>query len=266
MAHFPRPVVQTIAKDEPDVPPDPDADAEDEPEENSVLKKHNFPTLNDVEENKLDIATIIVSISQYNKTVLGSQLAQLTKKGLKDSPLYQSIQDEIQVLKNYKNNLLGRFDNQKVLIEKTGAGLLKIGRYYANKEDIKRGMLKIRKKNKAKVRGIDDVTELSEGLKHLLLKRYDPKLNYSNHDYTQYKKICDLTGLKPKKYSKVWDKIYVTTVVDAQKRLVNAIGEMRAGNNNPEIKNEVVTLSDFLLKNHKIDREEYKNLMANINE
>lgn len=276
-----RPVIKTIPKDEPIIPdPLPEVKQPEvkESEEDLVLKKHGFPTYDEIDGSKLEIADIIVKVSSYNKNVLGAQLAQLTKKGMKDGTLYQSIQHEIQLLKDYKKNLLDRFENQKVLIERTGLGLprvyMKIGRYYANKEDISQGKLKIRKKNKAKVNGIADMF-INEGVKHLLLKRYDPRMDYSKEDIAQFRKICELTGLRPKKYSKLWgvlhesgmsDRIYVTNVVDAQKRLINALGEVKAGNNNLEVKNEIVSLADFLLKNRKIGEGEYKNLMSLINE
>ena len=246
-----------------------------ETEEETALRKHKIPTEREIDKNGLDIAAVILSISAYNKNILGSQLAQLTRRGMKDSPEYVAIQKDVQILKEHKNNLLKNYERQRVLVENLGTGIkvnlkpnpanyIKFGRYYANINDIKKGVLKIRKKNKAKVPGIPDL-EITEGVKQLLLKRYDTKGPYTEKDYALYRRICDLTGFQPKSHSKLWEKVYVTNVFDAQKRLLNAIGELKAGNNNIEIRNEIVDLCDFLLKNNKLSQEEYKNLMSCIN-
>ena len=149
------------------------------------------------------------------------------------------------------------------MIEKMGQGI-KIGKYYADANALKRGLLKIRKKNKSKVKGMDDIV-IGDGLKQLLLrKRFNPKVTYSLDDLRKYSQICALTGHTPKQ--QIRERIYVTNIVDAQRRIVNAIGEIKAGNNNPEIGNEVVTLADFLLKHGKVTKCEYKHLMTVINE
>ena len=204
----------------------------DDDKEHIILRKHNFPTMKDVEDQNLDVADLIVRISNYNKSNLGVKLATLTRSGRKDSEEYQAIQGEIQVLKNFKNRLLGNFERQRVMLERIGEGLPpKVGKYYVDAKSLKQGMLKLRKKNKAKIKGIDD-TVVTEGLKQLLFKRFNPKASYTADDFRKYKQLCDLTGHHPKQHSQLRNKIYVTTVVDAQTRLVNAIGELKAGNRN----------------------------------
>ena len=236
---------------------------EPEDKESITLKKHNFPTMKEIEENNLDLADLIVKISNYNKTFLGVKLATLTRSGRKDSDEYQAIQGDVQVLKNFRSKLLETFDRQRVLIEKMGQGV-KIGKYYADASALQQGLLKLRKKNKSRVKGVDDII-VGEGVKLLLLrKRFKPTDTYSLEDLRKYSKICALTEHTPNK--QIRERIYVTNIVDAQRRLVNAIGEIKAGNNNSEIVNEVVTLADFLLKHGKLTKDEYKHLMAVINE
>lgn len=263
----PRPVIPApTPKEEPVVPPEPleTATVKSESGEDALLRKHKIPTPKEIEDGKLDIAQVVVAISHYNKNVLGSQLAKLTKKGQKDSAQYQEIQNDIQFLKNYKSRLLDVFDRQRVLLENIGTGVMKFGKYYASVADLKKGTLKIRKKNKSKVKQIPDM-QVSEGVKQLILKRYDPKKSYTKQDCSHYRQICDLTGHRPKKYSKLWDRIYVTNVHDAQQRLLNALGELKAGNTHVEVTNEIVELCDFLLKSDKLSRDEYRNLMQLIN-
>ena len=238
--------------------------SDEEDKDSVVLRKHNFPTMNEVENRNLDVADLIVKISNYNKSVLGVKLATLTRSGRKDNEEYQAIQGEVQVLKNFKARLLDNFDRQRVLLERIGSGL-KVGKYYADVGALKRGVLKLRKKNKSIIKGVNDV-KVTEGVKQLLLKRFNPKVQYSEDDYKKYHEICELTGHRPKKHSRLRDKIYVTNVLDAQKRLIHAIGEIKAGNNNPGVFNEIVDLGDFLLKQGKLTKSEYEDLIDYINE
>jgi len=50
----------------------------------------------------------------------------------------------------------------------------------------------------------------------------------------------------------------MTTLKEAQQRMLHCIGELKAGNNNTEIKNELVSIADLLLKHGKLDKNEFR--------
>ena len=259
-------------KEEPQSPkkeiidPNPDNEEEDFGIDEAIIKKNNFPLISEIDQD--DYEGIIQKISIYNRQKMGTKLASLSRNGLKNSDEYNQIKSEIEELKKYRTIL------EKKLEEFSGYGLtkpipknlIKFGRYYARKKDLDSNTLCIRKKNNSLVFNM----KITDGVKHLLFKNYDPKkYKFTDEDLETYNKICDKTGYSPKKHSKLNNIINGTSLFlsinDAKSRLINCLGEIRAGNNNKIIKNDIVSIADLLLKHKNISDEEYKNLHNYIN-
>lgn len=219
----------------------------------AAVKRHGFPALNEITSNKHDIASVISDISDYNKRKMAPKLAAMTRQGLKDSPEYQTMQSDCRELVKYKRFLQDM--QQPNDTNQIGSGLMKIGKYYAYTRDLRNGSLKLRHKNKSKIEGVPD-QNITEGVKQLLLKRYNPKFPYTDEDYTKYQDICLKTGLRCKPHSKKIN-IWFSNLRDIQKRFLEIVGEIKAGNNNVELKNELSGISDILLKNNKMTKDEY---------
>ena len=135
------------------------------------------------------------------------------------------------------------------------------GRFYARIDDLHNNFLKIRKKNKSIVFDMP----ITEGVKNLILKKYEPnKYIYSDEDLKTFKEISQRTGFQIKPNSKLNKHLAITggklmtTLEEAQQRMLHCIGELKAGNNNTEIKNELVSIADLLLKHGKLDKKEFQ--------
>jgi hypothetical protein len=221
-----------------------------------IIKKHGFPTPNEIKSFN-DADTIISNISDYNKRKMAPRLAALSRQGLKESEEYQTMQNDCRELVKYKR-FLQENNYESDESEQLGSGLLKIGKFYAYREHLGNGSLKLRHKNKSKIKNIPD-QNISEGVKQLLLKRYNPKFPYTDSDYRKYQEICFKTGLKCKPHSQKVN-IWFSNLRDIQKRFLEIIGEIKAGNNNVELKNELSGISDILFNNNKITGDEYKSI------
>jgi len=130
----------------------------------------------------------------------------------------------------------------------------------------------------------------------LLTKRYDPKKKYSAHSVDLFNKLVKHSELPINpgngKFKHLLDKtagcldcqsggcascgtqdckqhgegVHVFGNEDeAAARLHVLLGEIGAGNNNPELKNEVTQICDWLLKSGNISKEDHKMLYQSIN-
>jgi hypothetical protein len=234
-------------------------DDNDEQDIETVIRSHKFPTIDQIKEE--DIEEVVESLKSYNKNVLGARLATLTRAGHKDSEDYSKLKRDVEILRNFRKELESKQVGQglnKTLPKKLG----RFGRFYIRKDDLHNGWLRVRRKNQTKVMDV----QLSEGVRNLILKRYEPKkYKYSEEDYRKFKEICDQTGYRPKIYSKLHTYLggsFFVTLKEAQQRLLNCLGEIKAGNTNVEVKNELVSIADLLLKHDKITKEEYKAIVT----
>ncbi len=150
-----------------------------------------------------------------------------------------------------------RFEEMRGLPHKKDLRNLKI----VNKK-LDDGILALRKANKAKLKNIPD-REVSPALAHAFRTgRFNRNLTVDERAI--YRSVSDLTKVRTLPHSKLSQPvlggssgIVLSSVSDAQKRLLLALGEVKAGNTSDILRNELVFLADFLLKKKKISQTDY---------
>ena len=233
-----------------------------------IIKKNHFPSLSEIDSKEIE--SVIQEVSNYNRQVLGPKLASLSRAGLKNNDEYNNIKAEIGELKKYRSILEQKLENESFvgtgIRAKGSKNLIKFGKYYARVKDLDRNMLCIRRKNNSVVFDM----KISEGVKKILFKKYEPqKYHYTDDDFKTLKEIVDKTGYESKKLSRIQNKTsgqsLFLSINDAKTRLLHCIGELKAGNNNNDIKNELISIADLLLKHQNISKEEYRNVCTFVN-
>lgn len=113
--------------------------------------------------------------------------------------------------------------------------------------------------------------KITDDLVDILTKRYNSKKLYSDDTLKTYKKLLQLAGLSLPDHSKKLkaikvgcQKIYYENRKELAKRLHILLGEIDAGNNNADIKNEAMEIIDILLKHEEIDKNQHKQLYSEI--
>ena len=109
--------------------------------------------------------------------------------------------------------------------------------------------------------------KVSDELIDLVTKKYNSKKAYSDDALKIYRQLLDRAELSPSGYSKKFKamkdsarKIYYKNTKELAKRLHILIGEIEAGNNNGDIKNEAIEIIDILLEHKVIDQDHHKQL------
>ena len=99
----------------------------------------------------------------------------------------------------------------------------------------------------------------------LVTKRYNSKKAYSDDALKIYRQLLDLAELPPAIHSKKFQamkdstrKIYYKNTKELANRLQILLGEIEAGNNNADLKNEAMEIVDILLEHKVIDQDHHK--------
>ena len=140
----------------------------------------------------------------------------------------------------------------------TGEGLKKIsyGKYMIDKKKLGKGVLSISYPNGKKVNGYPN-TEVSEGVKRILLNN---KIN-KNYDISETEKefLRKFIGKSEADISKSKEKTLCNMTWE---RLNVLYGELKAGNTSHVVKNELARIAHHFFKNKKLDKSQYKKILA----
>lgn len=210
------------------------------------IKANNLRGTVITKEDEVMYARVMQKAGMDSKGMNTSTKFKTMIKGVDTSPPLQMKGDGLRSKRNHKINSDGTFGAISIDMPM----LLNSNRLKAHKND------KVVLNRKVSDDFIDLVT-----------KRYNSKNTYSENALRTYRQLLDLAELSlsshSKKFKAIKDstkKIYYKDTKELANRLKILLGEIEAGNNNVDIKNEAMEIMDTLLEHKVIDRGSYKEL------